>query len=416
MTEPRVRHVVGCMTGTSLDGLDCALTRITGTGLDMTAEFVGMVSRPFDDDFRATLRHLAEGNPAPPIDYLRAARTLGVLHADAVEALLREHPLAPGSARGSSRGKDALKPPRAEPGANGGAAEGGMFPGLDFVVAHGQTIWHAPQDTLSWQLFDPWPLVQHLGVPVCYDLRQADLIAGGQGAPITPLADPILYRKAIDRGHACVLNLGGICNDTHFDRQATFVEGGDITVCNILLDGLIQRLIPSMPFDRDGLIAFRGQAIPKVIDDIHELIGRPIINEKSLGREDYDNSFFQQLMHKIADGHANEDILASAVVAVASNIRSVLCDLNPDVVILAGGGARNRALAANIAKPTLYDGKRFRCILSDDLGIPCETREAVGFAVLGALSQDGVPITLPRVTGAKASGGPGVAGAWVYPK
>src|SRR5262249_15695302 len=155
------------------DGLDVVLTAITGRGLDMRAQFIGMVSRPLGE-LREELRHFASGGAAEPIRFMRAARRLGELHADAVAALCAQEGC-----------KD-----------------------LDFVVAHAQTIWHAPDDPVtrgsggggggveagvSWQLFDPWPIVRRLQVPVCYDLRQADLIAGGQGAPITPISDWVMY-------------------------------------------------------------------------------------------------------------------------------------------------------------------------------------------------------------------------------
>ena len=185
------RFIAGCMTGTSLDGLDVALAEVRGRGVDLEAKLLGTIGRPLDD-VRGPLLDLARGAAAPPINYLRAGRRLGELHADAIAALC---------ARDLAHGAT-----------------------LDFVTAHGQTIWHAPDERLSWQLLDPWPIVRRLGVPVCHDLRQADLIAGGQGAPITPVADAILYR---DAGTATIVNLGGICNVTELDPAAPRgVRGG----------------------------------------------------------------------------------------------------------------------------------------------------------------------------------------------
>jgi len=379
MTTPRVRHVVGCMTGTSLDGLDCALARLTGAGLDMTAEFVGMVSRPFDDGFRAMLGHLAEGNPAPPIEFMRAARTLGVLHADAVAALLNAHP---------------IPDPRS--------------PNPDFVVAHGQTIWHAPQDTLSWQLFDPWPLVRHLGVPVCHDLRQADLIAGGQGAPITPIADWVMYRS--DDPVRVVLNLGGIANATVLYDDPSLTSGQDLCPCNLLIDQTVQRLFPGERYDKDGafsVLGFEGSWFESLLQQPYMQVNTHAV---SLGRENLTNDWVDQIRRECPpDDFEPMVAVGTAIYGVASRIAEWLKSQMPYRVVAAGGGARNPNLLAHLR--ALGD-LGANLILSDDLGIPCEAREAMGFAVLGALSQDGVPITLPNVTGSK---NPGVAGAWVYP-
>ena len=261
MPQPRTRWVVGCMTGTSLDGLDAALVKIEGTGLDMRAMFEGMVSKPLAG-LAPDLKHLAEGNPAKPIDYLRAARSLGELHADAVDELLANK--APGSAGGSvtphtphqhtspparKRHESDTRSARRENATNDDGsderrpttdppAEPGAFK-IDFVVAHGQTIWHAPRDDvgrLSWQLFDPWPIVHRLNVPVCYDLRQADLIAGGEGAPITPIADWVMYRS--DTRDRTIANLGGVCNVTYLfgGREVSSICASDVGLCNLLID------------------------------------------------------------------------------------------------------------------------------------------------------------------------------------
>ncbi len=158
MEAERTRIIAGCRTGTSLDGLDVVLAEVRGTGLAISARTVAGAHRELGE-LGGVLRRLASGGPAPPIEYLRAARRLGELHAEAV----------------------------------GGLCRGANVPRPDLVAAHGQTIWHASREVLSWQLFDPWPLVTKLRSPVVYDLRQADLNVGGRGAPITPLADWVLY-------------------------------------------------------------------------------------------------------------------------------------------------------------------------------------------------------------------------------
>jgi len=382
---PRVRHVIGCMTGTSLDGLDAALVRITGTGLDMRAEHLGLVSVPFDDALRAELRALADGEPRPAVDYLTAARRLGVMHADACEQLLTE---------------------RAGVGDGSGVKDAGLL-AVDFVVAHGQTICHAPRPRkhdadlgpMSWQLFDPWPVVRRLGVPVCCDLRQADLIAGGEGAPITPLADWVLYRESAD----AVVNLGGVANATWWGAARSTVEAADVYPCNLVLDGLVARLFEGKRFDRDARIAARGVVTPRIDERLTAAIDRACDGAVSLGREQFPAAWFDAVLAGLVR-EKPADIIATATAVVAHGIIKRLP--GGSSLVLAGGGARNPAVANALLD---FYVEAEGAALSDDLGIPCEAREAVCFAVLGALSQDGVPITLPWVTGATE---PGVAGAW----
>lgn len=382
MAEERTRIVAGCMTGTSLDGLDVALVKITGSGLGMKAELLGHLAEPMPNALRSELMSLASGEAREPIVSMRAARALGELHADCLAKLLA----------------GGLVPPSASP--------------IDFVTAHGQTIWHAPRDAReqpgggpkSWQLFDPWPIVRRLKLPVCYDLRQADLIAGGEGAPLTPIADWVMYRAFAD----LVLNLGGVCNGTLLDHDLTEIKGRDIGPCNLLLDGLCQHLFGTA-YDRDGQIASAGEINGSAQQIIfkHPRCNHGVF-EGSLGREDFGKAWLEGIAAESAEVCGKEDLLASAADAIAGMIDDWWPCEPESRVVLAGGGSRHRYLVARIRE-------RVGCkdvLLSDDVSIPCEAREAMGWAVLGALSQDGVPVSLPQVTGAKA---PGVAGVWAYP-
>lgn len=381
MNHSLTRLIAGCMTGTSLDAIDAALVEINGTGLDMRARFIGMVSLDLGD-LRQPLKAITSGKPHPPVTYARMGRTLGELHKQAVTQLCAQHMPTHG--------------------------------GLDLVVAHGQTIWHAPDEALSWQLMDPWPVVRHLRVPVLYDLRQADLIAGGQGAPITPLADWVLYRDLLQL--RLIVNLGGICNVTDLpaDCQPADITGGDIGPCNLLIDGLVQRLYPKLTYDTDGKIAAQGHSHPEFTTWVKDSPFFRKTGKHSTGREDFNDAWLDALLIR-AKNHSpkswsSEDVIASAVDAVA-HIITDHCKKLPDNrhMILAGGGARNPVLVDRI-KAKLDPGDRIS--ISDELGIPVAAREAAAFAVLGALSQDNVPITLPQITGAP---NPGKAGVWAYP-
>ena len=396
MSTRRTRWVVGCMTGTSIDGLDSALATIDGEGEKIEARFVGAVHGPLGA-LRDILTSLARGEPHPPIRYMLAARQLGQLHAEAVAELCVRH--LPKSAA------------------------------LAMVVVHGQTICHAPptanraespdqaEPGLSWQLFDPWPLVRRLGVPVLYDLRQADLIGGGQGAPITPMADWIMFRHP--SRHRVIVNLGGICNHTDLPPGGGIeqVGGGDWGPCNLLIDGLVRRLFPSLDYDVDGRIAARGRpgdfidGAMKSIDALRQQRDNFGGRHASLGRENIGDPLIDRIAAAAdADGIAPEDLIASAVEWVAAMIhRQVSRIADAADIVLAGGGALNPYLVERIDAGRRSTDRLIRC---DELGVPATGREAVAMAVLGAATQDGLPITLPQVT---ACLNPGKAGTWSLP-
>lgn len=376
MAEEQTRLIVGCMTGTSLDGLDAALVRIAGTGLTMRAELLGHHAAPLSDALRSTLVSLASGAAHQPIVYMQAARDLGGLYAEGVEHLL----------------SSGLIPPSAT---------------FDFVVAHGQTIWHEPKHETgpkSWQLFDPWPIVRRLNMPVCYDLRQADLIAGGEGAPLTPIADWVMYRNDAD----VVANLGGVLNLTLLDADPTKITGKDVYPCNLLLDGLCMRLFDQR-FDADGGHAARGAVTPVCVHAISDAVDAVCACQGSLGREQFSPQWFDALMKSIGNDCKPEDILNSAARLIAFQLGGTFPDKNnpPMRLVLAGGGVKHQTLVKLVVEQSFFEP----VVVSEALGIPSEAREAMGFAVLGALSQDGVPVSLPQVTGATE---PGVAGVWAY--
>lgn len=374
MSRPASRLIAGCMTGTSLDGLDVSLIEVAGQGLAMTVRWLGSVSQGLGD-LADVLGPMAEGRPHAPLDYLRAARQLGELHRDAVSEVCRTY--LPAEQR------------------------------LHMVVAHGQTIWHAPGEGLSWQLFDPEPIARCLNVPVCYNLRQADLIAGGEGAPITPISDWVMFRHP-DHDRV-IVNLGGVSNLTHLPAGGSpeQVRGADVGPCNLLIDGIVRRLFPEVRYDCDGHLAGQGVIHAEVSELIERKSAIRQSPKRSLGREVFSADWVAQLVDQLRGKWSPADIVASAVDVVARLIaRSPLARARQ--VVLAGGGVRNPVLVERLR--AAMTGKTV--MLSDELGVPIEARESAGFAVLGALCEDRVPISLPRVTG---SDGPGVAGHWVLP-
>jgi anhydro-N-acetylmuramic acid kinase len=353
-----IRHAVGCMTGTSLDGIDAALVAIDGEGLAMRARFVRGASRALGP-VGAVLRRIAEQQPMAARDIAAAMRDFALLHAGVVADLLA------------------------------GAA-------CDLVAVHGQTVVHAPP--VSWQLFQPAPLAQALGVPVVCDLRAADLARGGQGAPITPLSDWILFRDAAST--RVVVNLGGFCNLTVLPAGAGVagVLGRDVCACNQALDHIARRAFAA-PYDADGQRALAGRPDAALVTRIAAALEAQAGGRRSLGTGDELNAAIDGALA----GHRGEDVARATCIAL---VRTIHRAGGEGSYVLAGGGVRNKALRAEFAAAGAS-------LTGDDLGVPAGFREAIAMAVLGALSRDRVAITLPQVTGVAAPAP--VAGCWTFP-
>lgn len=362
------------MTGTSLDGLDACLARVEGRGLAIRAAPVDAVSIPFGDCVE-TLRLLASGRPVTSLAVAAASLALGERHAEAVRAL---------------RPSDGSR--------------------IDLVAAHGQTLVHAPP--LSWQALNPWPIVRAAECPVVYDLRGADLAAGGQGAPITPIADWILFRD--EARPRVVLNLGGFCNATliparqarNDEAWAAAVRGMDVCACNQVLDRAAARAL-GRPFDASGDAARRGAVNEHARDALAAILRGQSEAKRSLGTGDECAGWVDDVASRLR----GDDLLATVAAAVGETIGRRAADLlkgqEAGAAIVAGGGARNRALIGAISRGL---GKAGTVGTTDEHGVAVEQREPLCMAVLGALCADRAPITLPAVTGVRSPAP--IAGAW----
>lgn len=367
------------MTGTSLDGLDAARIEVTGRGHDLQVVAVSAGSAPFGPDLD-DLRAFAAGHPLSADRIAQLASELALRH---VRLLTERWP--------------------------------GATP--DLVVLHGQTVTHAPPR--SWQLVDPWPVAAALACPVVHDLRGADLAAGGQGAPITPVADAILYRTSVpDRGRLVIVNLGGFANATLLDEGGPATAFGfDCCPCNHLLDAASRALLGT-PFDRDGATAEKGTPVPAVASRLRRLAGDLARVGRSGGDGDEHREAAIEAARTVARDHGVEDALATIVEAVALAIVDSMVEARPPIsdpasigrVILAGGGTRNRALVRVLSREFERRTEVTEVRSGPTAGIEPTIREAAGMAVLGLLAADGVPITSRLTTGRSES--PPPDGCW----
>ena len=378
------RLLIGAMSGTSCDGVDAALVAVRGRGEGMTALYVAHVERPFPADFRRELLRIREAGGCSFAELAAVGRTLTLAYAAAVNDLL------------------------AETGATGVLA----------VAAHGQTLYHAPPDTIQW--LDPSLLAAETGLAVVSDFRRADCAAGGQGAPLVPFADWIFFRHA-ERSRV-ILNLGGIANLTYLPAGGGIddVVAFDTGPGCCLSDWLMRTHDPSGPaFDADGMRAMEGKANgrwsewvlaqpyfnapPPKSTDVPTMLAlcdsAPAAVRPWAGRRRADDDL--ALVDELAE--------ASRLVALAVERAVATLPRRPDQVVVAGGGMKNRAIMRAIGRNVLehlppnwvrLDGG-CNPRPTDEFGLPAQAREAACFAVLGAATLDGEPGNVPRATGAR---------------
>jgi anhydro-N-acetylmuramic acid kinase len=279
---------------------------------------------------------------------------------------------------------------------------------LSFVASHGQTIWHEP-GRATLQLGDAAVLAERIGVRVVSDFRARDVAAGGQGAPLVPLADVVLFGHE-QRGR-WLLNIGGMANVTWVPRRGVtagaiaFDTGPGVAV----MDAVTRRVDPEATFDRDGEHARRGRPNAKLLE---ELLADPYFAQappKSTGRERFGIEYAEKLLARVrAAGGSDNDAVATATALTAETIGRAVArwggEADPGAeVVISGGGAKNPALVERLAARV----QPRPVVLFDQLFFDGEAKEAVAFAFLGYQTILGLPGNLAAATGAR---GPRILG------
>jgi len=364
------------MSGTSADGIDVAITEITGRGAGMSAKLVHHHHRAYDAGLKAAI--FGARGPDQRIslaELARMGREISLSYAAAVnEALIATRLTA----------KD-----------------------LAAVAAHGQTLYHAPPNTIQW--LDPALLAAETGCRVVSDFRRADCAAGGQGAPLVPFADWVLFR---DPGKSRVLlNIGGIANMTYIPAGAGIddVLAFDTGPGNCISDYLVRKHDPAAAgFDEGGRQAARGESKTALADGFieNEYLTRP--PPKSTDGP----AMIAAWEKSVADAIGREpslsklpisDLLATACWMTGTTIGAAFNGFLPrvpDEVIVSGGGSKNAAIMSWL-RLGIEEVHQRPLITADAAGVASEAKEAVAFALLGAATLDNEPSNVPSATGAR---------------
>jgi anhydro-N-acetylmuramic acid kinase len=365
--------LVGLMSGTSLDGISAAVVRFARDGERISAELLAYDVLAYDEGQRARLaRALRAGTPE---DYCRLNFDLGEWLANAAVQVMAQSGV-----------------PRRD---------------IAAIASHGQTVWHVPGHS-TWQSGESSVIAERLGLPVIADFRVRDMAAAGQGAPLVPMADALLFSAPHWRA---LQNIGGIGNVTVVPPNGGVagVRAFDTGPGVVVIDGVVRALVPGARYDADGVLARQGTAIDPVVEALlaHEYFAAP--PPKSTGRELFDPAYIEGVIAQCRaarPGATTADIVATAVQLTARSIADAYARFLPEPVkdvVISGGGAKNPALVEAIAQrlPGL-DVIRF-----DDLFFDGEAKEAVAFALLGYLHLEGRPGNVPGATGAR---GPRILG------
>ena len=357
---------VGLMSGTSLDGISAAVVRLE-TGDAQHCELLAFMSVEYTPQQRERLHAALTAGTAR--EYCRLGFDLGNWLADATVAVLAEA----GVPRSTVRA----------------------------IGSHGQTIWHeAPHST--WQLGEAAVVAERVGIDVVSDFRVRDVAAGGQGAPLVPIADALLFSGDDWRA---LQNIGGIGNVTvvpphgRLDGVRAFDTGPGVSV----IDAVTRILIPGATYDVDGRHAAAGTPIESVVD---HLLAHPYFAAeppKSTGRELFDQAYVQALIQRCKDANPSatpDDVIATATSLTARSIADSYRRFLPEPVtevLVSGGGAKNPALLSMI-RQTIAP---LSVIPFADRFFDGEAKEAVAFALLAHLFMERRAANVPRATGAK---------------
>ena len=371
--------VAGVMSGTSADGINVALVRITSSrnragmpGL----HFLAHAEYPYPKHVRRTVLAAMNSSKASVADLARLNFLLAELYADAV--LATQH-------------RFRLK--------------------AELVGCHGQTLYHQGEVApflgrslaATWQTGEGALVAARVGVPVVSDFRPADMAAGGKGAPLVPFLDFLLYRDSL--AGRIVQNIGGIANLTAIPASASpnEVVAFDTGPGNMLIDAVTDQLFGKV-FDHDGRIAGSGAVLDPVISDVMRGSFFRRKPPKTAGREEFGREFAQDFVRRC--GRVDKRDIVSTATALTA--RSITDALRRFVIhrtgsyrdfIVSGGGVSNPTLMAMLANELRPLGLQIRT--SDEFGLPSEAKEAAAFALLAFQTWNRKPSNVPSATGAK---------------
>ena len=377
-----VRHVVGMMSGTSVDGVDAALVEISGTDSEPKVKLLAFENKPYPPQVREKIFSLFTPANATvdKVGYMNFL--LGEIYAKSALSVIE---------------KAGMKPEE-----------------IDVIGSHGQTIWHAPIPespdgipvAYTVQIGEGSVIAERTGILTVSDFRVADMAAGGQGAPLVPFSEYLLYRR--EKETILLQNIGGIGNMTVMPAGAKprDVFAFDTGPGNMIIDAVISAVTGGeKTYDAGGETAAKGKVCNALLDILKE---EPYYRQplpKTTGREHFGVQYTEKILGWWKENPIPvEDLLATVTDLTAYSIadayeRYVLPKYRASEIVVGGGGSYNATLLRFMKERFAPHGVAVRT--QEDLGLSSEAKEAVAFAPMADRCMRGRANTLPSVTGAE---------------
>lgn len=370
------RLIVGLSSGTSADGVDSALVRIEGSGVELKAQILLHDTYPYPDRIRDMVLSVSDGKGTVE-DLCSLNYQLGEVFAQACVCLIESSDFE--------------------------------LDDVDVVGSHGQTVCHIPHSLAdkrncavsTLQLGEAEVIAEKTGAVVVCDFRSADIAAGGEGAPLAPSGDYLLFRYGrVSRG---LLNIGGIANLTALPGscRSEDVVGFDTGPGNMVLDFLARNLF-GVECDKNGTISAKGTPSQELLEELLQSDFFVLSPPKSAGREIFGSHFSEKLIRMAKEKDlSREDLMATAVALTATSIhraylKFVTRTCQIDELYVSGGGVEN----GNMMEQIKNAFSPIKVHTTEKLGVHPSAKEALLFAVLANQAIAGEPSSLPQVTGA----------------
>ncbi|EXJ23133.1 Anhydro-N-acetylmuramic acid kinase [Alkalibacterium sp. AK22] len=364
---------VGLMSGTSLDGIDAVLCRVIGQNEDTEIEVVDFQTYQYSADVLKKVEKVVSGEQLLLSNLSELNVDLGYEYAEAVKNICEKNNISASS--------------------------------LGYVASHGQTVYHDAEVRTNkrrstMQIGEPSIIAYETGAKVISNFRSKDMAAHGEGAPLVPKSESILYRDGQDN---ILLNIGGISNLTYLPRSTEEpIFGFDTGPGNMMINEAVSHFY-SIDYDNNGDIASIGKLIPSLLDELmsHWFIEKS--TPKSTGRDEFGKEYTLVLIEKYKE-YKQEDFIYTLTYFTAQSIVKHIKDIikqghQVDNLIVGGGGTHNDTLMKAIAD--LLADTRVKVKTQEDLGFSSDAKEAIAFVILGNQTVNQLPGNVPSVTGAK---------------